>query len=124
MIPSLKGKKNAGTDMHSKTANLIGIGRDQAKILNYARIYGAGASFAERLLSQFNKQLTGTEARSKARTMYQMTKVRSPKIHFKLLSFLTRPLCIQKFIKPLGKISIIFSFYFAHWIFRANENIC
>ena len=60
--------------MHSKTAALIGIDRDQAKILSYGRIYGAGVTFAERLLMQFNHQMTSTEARTKARTMYQMTK--------------------------------------------------
>jgi hypothetical protein len=60
--------------MHSKTASLIGIDRDQAKILNYGRIYGAGVTFAERLLMQFNHQMTKTEARNKAKTMYQMTK--------------------------------------------------
>lgn len=58
-----------------KTASLIGIGRDESKILNYARIYGAGVTFAERLLLQFNRQLSSAEAKSKARTMYKMTKV-------------------------------------------------
>jgi hypothetical protein len=28
---NLKGKKSDGTDMHSKTASIIGISRDQAK---------------------------------------------------------------------------------------------
>ncbi|ODN03888.1 DNA polymerase subunit gamma-1 [Orchesella cincta] len=71
---TLQGNKSAGTDMHSKTASLIGIGRDQAKILNYGRIYGAGVNFAERLLMQFNRQLSSTEARSKSKSMYKMTK--------------------------------------------------
>lgn len=61
--------------MHSKTASLIGMGRDQAKVLNYARIYGAGVSFAERLVAQFNKELTSVLAKSKAKAMYKMTKV-------------------------------------------------
>lgn len=63
--------------MHSKTASLIGMGRDQAKVLNYARIYGAGVSFAERLVAQFNKELTSVQAKSKAKAMYKMTKVYS-----------------------------------------------
>ncbi|CAL8135395.1 unnamed protein product [Orchesella dallaii] len=71
---TLQGNKSAGTDMHSKTASLIGIGRDQAKVLNYGRIYGAGVNFAERLLMQFNRQLSSTEARSKSKSMYKMTK--------------------------------------------------
>lgn len=61
--------------MHSKTASLIGMGRDQAKVLNYARIYGAGVSFAERLIAQFNKQLSPTDAKNKAKAMYKATKV-------------------------------------------------
>jgi len=70
-----QGTKSAGTDMHSKTASLIGIDRDKAKVLNYGRIYGAGVTYAERLLKQFNPQLSSTEARVKARAMYKMTKV-------------------------------------------------
>lgn len=60
--------------MHSKTASLIGIERDQAKILNYGRIYGAGVTFAERLLLQFNPKMSPQDARTKARAMYTMTK--------------------------------------------------
>src|SRR4051812_9267321 len=71
---TLQGNKSDGTDMHSKTAALIGIGRDQAKILNYGRIYGAGLSFAERLLIQFNPKLSSAEAKAKAKAIYKMTK--------------------------------------------------
>lgn len=61
--------------MHSKTATVSGIARDQAKVLNYARIYGAGIKFAEKLLLQFNRRMSPNEARAKARAMYKMTKV-------------------------------------------------
>lgn len=37
---TLQGTKSNSTDMHSKVASLIGITRDQAKVLNYGRIYG------------------------------------------------------------------------------------
>jgi hypothetical protein len=32
---NLQGKKKDGTDLHSKVANLVGIGRDQAKVSEY-----------------------------------------------------------------------------------------
>jgi len=71
---TLQGKKNDGTDMHSRTASTVSISRDQAKVLNYGRIYGAGERFAKTLLMQFNHRLTEKEAVEKARTMYSVTK--------------------------------------------------
>ncbi|XP_053668376.1 DNA polymerase subunit gamma-1, mitochondrial [Anopheles marshallii] len=73
---TLSGTKATRTDMHSVTAQAVGISRDHAKVLNYARIYGAGQQFAERLLKQFNPTLTGAEARSKAVKMFTLTKGR------------------------------------------------
>ncbi|XP_055948526.1 DNA polymerase subunit gamma-1-like isoform X2 [Argiope bruennichi] len=71
---TLQGKKSSGTDMHSKTAKSVGVSRDQAKILNYARIYGAGKSFTQRLLMQFNHRLTLEEAKKKVKKIYAETK--------------------------------------------------
>lgn len=71
---TLQGKKSNATDMHSRTASAIGIRRDQAKVLNYGRIYGAGERFAKTLLMQFNHRLTENEASEKARKMYRLTK--------------------------------------------------
>ncbi|KAG0228798.1 DNA-directed DNA polymerase gamma mip1 [Actinomortierella wolfii] len=71
---TLQGTKAAGTDLHSKTANILGISRDQAKIFNYGRIYGAGVQFATRLLQQFNPAIEASEARKKAVTLYAATK--------------------------------------------------
>lgn len=71
---TLQGKKSDGTDMHSRTASAVDITRDQAKILNYGRIYGAGERFAKTLLMQFNHRLTEQEAIEKARKMYCITK--------------------------------------------------
>ena len=45
--------------------------RDQAKILNYGRIYGAGEPFARLLLMQFNPGLSEKEAAARAKHMYQ-----------------------------------------------------
>ncbi|XP_076224303.1 DNA polymerase gamma, catalytic subunit tam [Nomia melanderi] len=68
------GTKSNETDMHNVTAKAVGISRDQAKIINYARIYGAGQKFAERLLKQFNPSMTNEEAASKSRKMFTITK--------------------------------------------------
>ncbi|KAJ8964907.1 hypothetical protein NQ317_005119 [Molorchus minor] len=73
---TLSGNKTAGTDMHSVTAKAVGISRDHAKVINYARIYGAGQNFAERLLKQFNPSLPEAEARRKAQKMFTLTKGR------------------------------------------------
>lgn len=71
---TLQGKKSQGTDLHSRTADAVGISREHAKVFNYGRIYGAGQPFAERLLMQFNHRLSQQEAASKARQMYALTK--------------------------------------------------
>uniref|UniRef100_A0A7M5UUB8 DNA polymerase subunit gamma-1 n=1 Tax=Clytia hemisphaerica TaxID=252671 RepID=A0A7M5UUB8_9CNID len=71
---TLQGKKSEQTDLHSKTADTIGMSRDQAKIFNYGRVYGAGESFAVRLLMQFNHNLTQREAENTAAKLYESTK--------------------------------------------------
>lgn len=71
---TLIGTKSNETDMHSVTAKAVGISRNQAKIINYARIYGAGQKYAETLLKQFNPCMTDSEATSKSRKMFTMTK--------------------------------------------------
>ncbi|KAG1714849.1 DNA polymerase subunit gamma-1 [Nymphon striatum] len=71
---TLQGKKSEGTDMHSRTAETIGISRDKAKVVNYGRIYGAGLKFAETLLKQFNHRISPEEAKAKAKKMYEATK--------------------------------------------------
>ncbi|XP_058445301.1 DNA polymerase subunit gamma-1, mitochondrial [Malaya genurostris] len=71
---TLSGTKATKTDLHSMTAQAVGISRDHAKVINYARIYGAGQNFAERLLQQFNPTFSAAEARSKAIKMFTLTK--------------------------------------------------
>lgn len=71
---TLSGNKADGTDMHSVTAKAVGISRDHAKVINYARIYGAGQNFAEQLLKQFNPTMSESEARNKANKMFALTK--------------------------------------------------
>ncbi|XP_066523637.1 DNA polymerase subunit gamma-1 isoform X2 [Hoplias malabaricus] len=71
---TLQGKKSQGTDLHSRTADAVGISREHAKVFNYGRIYGAGQPFAERLLMQFNHRLSQPAAANKAQQMYALTK--------------------------------------------------
>ncbi|CAH2088262.1 unnamed protein product [Euphydryas editha] len=70
----LAGDKRRGSDLHSLTARAAAVRRDHAKVINYARIYGAGQNFAERLLKQFNPTMTISEAKSKAAKMFSTTK--------------------------------------------------
>jgi len=71
---TLSGSKADKTDMHSVTAKAVGISRDHAKVINYARIYGAGQAFAQQLIKQFNPQMSGKESLDKAKNMLSMTK--------------------------------------------------
>lgn len=71
---TLEGTKSAGTDLHSKTASILGISRNNAKVFNYGRIYGAGLKFAATLLRQFNPSLSEKETKVVAERLYKETK--------------------------------------------------
>ncbi|KAL3473131.1 DNA polymerase family A-domain-containing protein [Aspergillus californicus] len=71
---TLEGSKAAGTDMHSRTAQILGISRNDAKVFNYGRIYGAGVKFAATLLRQFNPFMTEKETIEVANNLYKATK--------------------------------------------------
>jgi DNA polymerase gamma 1 len=71
---TLEGSKAAGTDLHSRTASILGISRNDAKIFNYGRIYGAGLKFAATLLRQFNPSLNEKETNQIASKLYKETK--------------------------------------------------
>ncbi|KAK6536528.1 DNA-directed DNA polymerase gamma mip1 [Arthrobotrys megalospora] len=71
---TLEGSKAAGTDMHSRTASVLGISRNNAKVFNYGRIYGAGLKFAASLLRQFNPKVNESEANTIAGNLYTVTK--------------------------------------------------
>lgn len=70
----LEGTKNEGTDLHTKTAKILGCSRNEAKIFNYGRIYGAGVKFATQLLKRFNPALSDEEAVETAGKLYESTK--------------------------------------------------
>lgn len=71
---TLEGTKAAGTDLHSKTAKILGVSRNDAKVFNYGRIYGAGLQFASTLLRQFNPNISEKETRDIATRLYKETK--------------------------------------------------
>ncbi|PVH93731.1 DNA polymeras-like protein gamma [Periconia macrospinosa] len=71
---TLEGTKAAGTDLHSRTAGILGISRNDAKVFNYGRIYGAGLKFASTLLRQFNPSLSEAQTSKTANELYQNTK--------------------------------------------------
>ena len=50
------------------------IFRDEAKTLNYSRMYGSGLKFAKTMLSEFNPQLTPLQAGENAKNMFRATK--------------------------------------------------
>jgi DNA polymerase gamma 1 len=71
---TLEGTKSAGTDLHSKTASILHISRDAAKVFNYSRIYGAGKPHAIQLLLQGDGKLTPEAADTLAANLYKQTK--------------------------------------------------
>ncbi|KAL8833343.1 MAG: hypothetical protein Q9170_004332 [Blastenia crenularia] len=71
---TLEGTKAAGTDLHSTTAKILGISRNDAKVFNYGRIYGAGLKFASTLLRQFNPNLSEKATNEIASRLYKKTK--------------------------------------------------
>ncbi|CAG8638932.1 9163_t:CDS:2, partial [Funneliformis mosseae] len=71
---TLQGNKAAGTDQHSRTANILKISRSDAKVFNYGRIYGAGLKFAIQLLKQFNETMGDSQAKERANDLYNHTK--------------------------------------------------
>ena len=77
---TLEGTKSKGTDLHSRTASILGISRNNAKIFNYGRIYGAGLKFAIQLLQRFNPSLTEAEAKKTAEALYEATKGKKGKV--------------------------------------------
>ncbi|CAE6532385.1 unnamed protein product [Rhizoctonia solani] len=74
---TLEGTKAAGTDLHSKTASILGISRNQAKIFNYSRIYGAGINHAVLLLLQHSAAMKQDTAMALAKNLYASTKGKS-----------------------------------------------
>jgi DNA polymerase gamma 1 len=71
---TLQGSRKDNTDLHSRTAQILGMRRDDAKIFTYGRIYGAGKQYAAALLARFNPSMPSSEAKEKADDLYAKTK--------------------------------------------------
>ena len=71
---TLQGNKKDKTDLHSKTAEAIGMTRSQAKIFNYARMYGAGKQAALRTYLQHNPNESKENGVERINKLYKMTK--------------------------------------------------
>lgn len=71
---TLEGDKKTKTDLHSRTAAILNISRDHAKVFNYSRIYGAGLKHAIATLQQANPALTDAAAKDTAERLYIATK--------------------------------------------------
>lgn len=71
---TLEGTKSLGTDLHSKTASILGTSRNQAKVFNYSRIYGAGINHAKQLLMKADPNMSEEEAKKRAKDLYSKTK--------------------------------------------------
>ncbi|VDP89974.1 unnamed protein product [Echinostoma caproni] len=70
---TLEGNKQDGTDLHTKIAQIMGITRSEAKVLNYARLYGSGYEFTKHLLAKFSN-LSPEQASLKAGQLLRTTK--------------------------------------------------
>uniref|UniRef100_A0A158PMK0 DNA-directed DNA polymerase n=1 Tax=Angiostrongylus costaricensis TaxID=334426 RepID=A0A158PMK0_ANGCS len=68
----LAGSKADGTDLHSVVANRLKIDRNSAKVLNYARMYGAGEAHATKYLSQTG--MNEKQAMQTAKDLFKITK--------------------------------------------------
>lgn len=60
----LAGSKDDQTDMHSMTANAIGISRSIAKNCNYGMLYGSGVNTLAATIRKGNKSIPLSEAKS------------------------------------------------------------
>lgn len=68
----LAGSKSDNTDLHSVVAKTVGINRNSAKVLNYARLYGSGINHAIEFLVQQGVQ--EAEAKEISQRLFETTK--------------------------------------------------
>uniref|UniRef100_A0A7E4WC68 DNA-directed DNA polymerase n=1 Tax=Panagrellus redivivus TaxID=6233 RepID=A0A7E4WC68_PANRE len=68
----LAGSKADNSDLHSVVAKQVGISRQNAKVLNYARLYGAGKNHAIQFLKQ--QALSESQATHFSEKLFSTTK--------------------------------------------------
>lgn len=67
----LAGSKSDGSDLHSVVARELKISRNEAKTLNYARLYGSGERHAVKMLM---RSLSSEAAKQVAANLFALTK--------------------------------------------------
>ncbi|CAI2173501.1 18933_t:CDS:2 [Funneliformis geosporum] len=70
----LQGNKSDGTDLHSRTAKILGILREDAKVFNYSRLYGAGIKTIWEMLENSLVNINIEEAKERAKILFNKTK--------------------------------------------------
>ncbi|RIA87382.1 DNA polymerase family A-domain-containing protein [Glomus cerebriforme] len=70
----LQGSKSDGTDLHSRTAKILGISREDAKIFNYSRLYGAGIKTVLEMLGQSLTNVNLEESKERVENLFKKTK--------------------------------------------------
>uniref|UniRef100_A0A1I8BN44 DNA-directed DNA polymerase n=1 Tax=Meloidogyne hapla TaxID=6305 RepID=A0A1I8BN44_MELHA len=75
----LAGNKADKTDLHSVVAKTVGISRDHAKVLNYARLYGAGSKHAEQFLK--TQGISDITSKKLTKKLFETTKGKASKYH-------------------------------------------
>ena len=81
----LEGTKKEGTDLHTTTGKILNCSRDNAKIFNYSRIYGAGKSFTSQLLKKLNPLLSKEDCKDTTDQLYNKTKgftTSNPRVYY------------------------------------------
>ncbi|CAG8579919.1 7133_t:CDS:2 [Diversispora eburnea] len=71
---TLQGNKIDGTDLHSRTAQILNISRMEAKVFNYSRLYGAGIESVVEMLEKSNPNIDSEEAKERVSTFFKKTK--------------------------------------------------
>uniref|UniRef100_A0A914KZ55 DNA-directed DNA polymerase n=1 Tax=Meloidogyne incognita TaxID=6306 RepID=A0A914KZ55_MELIC len=75
----LAGNKSEKTDLHSVVAKTVGISRDHAKVLNYARLYGAGSKHAEQFLK--TQGISDITSKKLTKKLFETTKGKASNYH-------------------------------------------
>ncbi|CAG8511388.1 6039_t:CDS:2 [Funneliformis caledonium] len=70
----LQGNKSDGTDLHSRTAKILGILREDAKVFNYSRLYGAGIQTVWQMLENSLVNVKIEDAKERAENLFNKTK--------------------------------------------------
>ncbi|CAG8453477.1 9750_t:CDS:2 [Funneliformis mosseae] len=70
----LQGNKSDGTDLHSRTAKILGILREDAKVFNYSRLYGAGIQTVWQMLENSLVNVKIEDAKERAEDLFNKTK--------------------------------------------------